>query len=408
VQFGGHKMAAGLTINRDQFAEFKRVIGQYAVNNTTEFNQLKTYRVDMDIEEDDIQHKLIEEIELMRPFGEGNPAPNFVLRAATIINPVWVGNNRAHLKFKTGLSNIEAIAFNRLNMNDYPLQKSSQDLLFELDVNEFRGTRNLQLKIKDFKSSITPDNVKCNDSSSNQLDKALKRTIEELREKRPVLYIYPTYRSLIKHQPILEYFLNKQNLQLLHGHLNIDERLQGENQFSQGLGKVFAVTGSFLQYYQTKFNLPASLHYILRLWPSANADMIPSYAGDRQIDSIGASYNYSMYRSTLPLNSGRALCYANLNRTLTYLRDFYPEVKIEAGLTDMRQRRMVGRRYAFSLSAVRCLGDELGRPVQHPPRPSLARVDEARDLPDDLRDVHPFRSALGVDQVDVLEAHAAQ
>jgi single-stranded-DNA-specific exonuclease len=140
-------------------------------------------------------------------------------------------------------------------------------------------------------------------------------------------------------------------LQLLHGHLNIDERLQGENQFSQGLGKVFAVTGSFLQYYQTKFNLPASLHYILRLWPSANADMI-SYAGDRHIDSIGASYNYSMYRSTLPLNSGRALCYANLNRTLTYLRDFYPEVKIEAGLTDMRQRRMVRRDFISTASGI--------------------------------------------------------
>ncbi len=353
LQFGGHKMAAGLSMSLDQIYDFKAALRQYVGESLIELKQPKSYRVDMDIDEEDIREQLMKEIELLRPFGEGNPAPRFVLRASAINSPVWVGNNRAHLKFRTGLNNIEAIAFNRSDMIDYPLQKSSQDLLFELDVNEFRGKRSLQLKIKDWKSSITPDTLSGEDSDSSRLIRAFRRTIEELREKRPVLFIYPSYRSLVKHQAVLEYFLDKQNLQLLHGHLSIEERVGGQKQLAEGVGKVFLTTRSFLQYYESNFGLPTSLRYMVRLWPLVMPDQDTWNSGQREIETIEQGNKFTLYRSSNgPVNSGRSLVYANLGRTVNSLRDVYPELKVEAGLTDMRQRRAVRREFIDVTSGV--------------------------------------------------------
>jgi single-stranded-DNA-specific exonuclease len=346
LQFGGHRMAAGLSISRDQLYDFKAALRQYLGQSLIELNRPKSYRIDMDIDEEDISQQLMEEIELLRPFGEGNPAPRFVLRASAISSPVWVGNNRAHLKFKTGLNNIEAIAFNRSDMIDYPLQKSSQDLLFELDINEFRGKRSLQLKIKDFKSSITPDALSGEDSHYSRLIKAFRRTVEELREKRPVLFVYPAYRSLVKHQAVLEYYLDRQNLQLLHGHLSIQERISGQNQLADGVGKVFVTTQSFLQYYQNNFNLPMGLRYMLRLWPLYMTDLDTPNPSQQEIETIGQKYNYNLYLSSdVPVNSRKALVYANLTKTVNSWTDKYPQIKVEAGLTDMRQRRTVCREF---------------------------------------------------------------
>ncbi|PKM77619.1 MAG: single-stranded-DNA-specific exonuclease RecJ [Firmicutes bacterium HGW-Firmicutes-15] len=346
LQFGGHKMAAGLSIGLDQLNDLKEALRQYVGESLIELKRPKSYRVDMDIDEEDIREQLMEEIELLRPFGEGNPAPRFVLRASAISTPVWVGNNRAHLKFRTGLNNIEAIAFNRSDMIDYPLQKSSQDLLFELDVNEFRGKRSLQLKIKDLKSSITWDTLSGEDSDSNRLLRAFRRTVDELREKRPVLFVYPAYRSLVKHQAVLEYYFDKQNLQLLHGHLSREERVWGQNQLTEGASKVFLTTRSFLQYYESSFGLPTGLRYMVRLWPLATPDQDTSNCWQREIETIEQRDKFTLYRSSnRPVNSGRALVYANLGRTVNSLRDEYPELKVEAGLTDMRQRRAVRREF---------------------------------------------------------------
>lgn len=353
LQFGGHKMAAGLSISLGQLNDFKAALQQYVGESLIDLKRQKSYRVDMEIEADDIQPKLMEEIELLRPFGEGNPAPRFALRASAINSPAWVGNNRAHLKFRTGLNNIEAIAFNRSDMIDYPLQKSSQDLLFELDVNEFRGKRSLQLKIKDLKSSITPDMVTGKDSNTSCLLRALRRTVEELREKRPVLFVYPAYRSLVKHQAVLEYYLDKQNLQLLHGHLSIEERVWGQHQLAQGVGKVFLTTQSFLQYYQNNFDLPIGLRYMVRLWPPAMPDQDISNSGQREIETIEQVDKFTLYRSSDGLvNSGRAFVYANLAKTVNSLRDEYTELKVEAGLTDMRQRRAVRREFMGATSGI--------------------------------------------------------
>ncbi len=351
LQFGGHKMAAGLTINRDQLDEFKKALSQYGGNGPFALNRPKTFRVDMDLDEDDIQYQLIEEIELLRPFGEGNPAPHFALRATAINNPLWVGNNRAHLKFQAGLNNIEAIAFNRSDIVDYPLQQSSQDLLFELDVNEFRGIKRLQLKIKDLKASITPDTVG-GDESSRGLIRAIRRAVEDLRQKRPVLFIYPAYRSLTKHQPVLEYFLGRQNLHFLHGQLSLEERAWGQDQLTRGVDKVFVTTESFMQYYHNKFDLPPGLEYILRLWPMAQTDHIISNPAHYEIENIVSGHNYVLYRTNAPLNGNRALLYANLTKTINMLRHDYPEMQVEAGLTDMRQRRAARRDFMGLASGI--------------------------------------------------------
>ncbi|MDD4802410.1 MAG: hypothetical protein PHF24_05645, partial [Syntrophomonas sp.] len=332
--------------NRHKLGDFKARLGKYAADIQLKPNRPKTLRVDMEIEEEDICEQLMEEIELLKPFGEGNPAPRFLMRASTINNPLWVGDNRAHLKFKTGLNHIEAIAFNRTDMNEYPLHMSSQDLLFEIDINEFRGKRSLQLKIKDLKSSIELDSCESSGRESDQTRISLKRIVEEIKEKCPVVLIYPTYRSLVKHQAVLAYYLNHENIQPLHGHLGIEERAYALNQLIKGTGKVFPITQPLLDYFLNRYDLPLNLRYVIRLWPLDIIGADPLNNNQLEIMTIRDKFNHILYhRKEIPIISARYFVYANLAKTINTWREKYPYLKAEAGLKDMKQRRAVRREF---------------------------------------------------------------
>ena len=352
LEFGGHKMAAGLSISRDQLSSFKAALKHYAGERLITFERYKRYQADMEIEEEDIHQKLMDEMEILRPFGEGNPVPRFVLRASTISSPAWVGSKRTHLKFRTGTNNIEAIAFNLANMTDYPLQSCGQDLLFELDVNDFRGKKNLQLKVKDLKAAFVPDRPTEEENNSIRLKRAIRRAVEEIREKRPVLFVYPAYRSLVKHQAVLEYFFNKHNVRPIHGHLNLEGKLLAQKQLAQGAGMVFLITRSFLQYFQNSFSLPANLRFMVRMWPIAGQDEDLLNLGNCDIETIERMDKFSLYRSREIADRGRVVVYANLSKTVNHLNNHHPGINIESGLMDMRQRRAVRKLYMGNAKGV--------------------------------------------------------
>jgi single-stranded-DNA-specific exonuclease len=351
LQFGGHRMAAGLSIMQDQLSNFKAALKQYGVENLLEFERNKVFQVDMEIEEEDIKQELIDEMELLHPFGEGNPVPRFALRASTINSPAWVGKNQEHLKFRIGSKNIEAIAFNRRDRTEYPLQNCNHDLLFELDTNEFRGKRSLQMKVKDFKSTFISDQIiGKEETNSVRLALAISRAVEELREKRPVLFIYPSFRSLQKHQAVLEYFFNKSNVQAVHAHLGLGARKRAQEELAQGQGRVFISTRSFIQYHQDKHDLPANLRYIVRMWPLAKAEQDALDFGNRELETIRQADHLIFYRTREFSGDGQVLLYANLGTTVQRLKNNYSGLNIEAGLTDMSQRRAVRRDFIAAMS----------------------------------------------------------
>ncbi len=352
IGFGGHKMAAGLSINRAQLLEFQEALEQYAEKRLIK-PEYKHIKADMEIEAGDIHQHLLDEIEIMRPFGEGNPVPRFVLRSNAINRPIRVGNNRAHLKFRTGPQNIDGIIFNRADINESTLQNCSQDLLFEIGQNDFGGKKNLQLKVKDVRSTFLGVRHSKDNTNSIRLAQAVGRGVEETVAGHPVLFVYPAYRSLLKHQAVMEYFLNGHNVQPLHGHLYPEDRVLAQNRLARGDGKVFLITRSFLQYYQNNMGLPGNLRYMVRMWPSASHDGDLSNYPHLEVENLVQSAKLVLYRSReIPADGGHLLVYANQPQTVRHFNDNYPELDVESGIMDMSQRRAVRRKYTAGAQGI--------------------------------------------------------
>ena len=153
--FGGHKLAAGLTIEEKNLPSFKEAFKR-AVNETITTEALiPKLTIDARISLDSIDDKLYSILRHFAPFGPKNSRPVFLSEGATVVGtPSVVGKN--HLKFsvKQNGTVLPAIGFNladkidRLNNG-----RSNIEIAFAIDENTWRGNTTLQLQIKDIRTS---------------------------------------------------------------------------------------------------------------------------------------------------------------------------------------------------------------------------------------------------------------
>ncbi len=155
ISYGGHKEAAGFEIDPQKIEEFRE---QYAsiVHKYLEGESLYTVvNIDAVINIEDLNYKLLQDIKLLEPFGEGNREPVFLTKNLNAIDYSLVGKDRNHLRvlFIQGSEQIEAIGF---KMAGYlPMLESCNtfDVAYNLEDNSFNGKRRLQLKMLDMKPS---------------------------------------------------------------------------------------------------------------------------------------------------------------------------------------------------------------------------------------------------------------
>ena len=154
VRFGGHELAAGLTVRRCMIEEFRARINQYAIEHLGEDSFCACLDADCEVEAHDLHMNLATEISRMEPFGVSNPVPIFVLREATVLRVLPMGGGK-HTKLTVQKNGIEMSAV-WFNVNAAKLEielMDKVDLLFQLNVNEFRGITSLQLLIQDLHPS---------------------------------------------------------------------------------------------------------------------------------------------------------------------------------------------------------------------------------------------------------------
>ena len=101
-----------------------------------------------------------EEIQRFAPFGQENPVPLFLKRNLIVSDILPVGSNGSHMKIylqketeKGEIKNFTGIGYGLGGCCDIIKQGSRVDVVFELTVNNWNGTRELQLKIADLKKS---------------------------------------------------------------------------------------------------------------------------------------------------------------------------------------------------------------------------------------------------------------
>lgn len=144
--FGGHSMAAGLSLKAENLESFKQKIYDYLNKNTQDKHFLPVKKYDVALKEEDITLNFVKELQLLQPFGCDNPNPIFMLT----YNNCYVkkmNNFDNHLNIDIN-NQIKFIAFNALkNKDDYMYAEQKQSI-FELQINEFRNKEYLKGIIK--------------------------------------------------------------------------------------------------------------------------------------------------------------------------------------------------------------------------------------------------------------------
>ncbi len=151
-KYGGHELAAGLSIKRKNLPEFISRLAEYANNSFDGEDICPGFEYDMEISPSEITMKQASELYLLEPYGVSNPQPLFVARGLTIEDYCTVGAGK-HTKFtvKCGKIPVTVMCFRHIpeDYDIYPGDKA--DILFSLDINEFQGQKNLQFIAKDIR-----------------------------------------------------------------------------------------------------------------------------------------------------------------------------------------------------------------------------------------------------------------
>ncbi len=153
LQFGGHKYAAGLSVDLERLDEFKEAFQSVARELLTQQLLTPELRIDAEIDLGELTPKFVRVLSQFAPFGPQNMRPVFVARNVELYGqPRIVGNN--HLRFKVRKHNriLDAIGFNlgRL-MGRLQNGRRDIDIAFSIDESEFAGEVVPQLKIRDLR-----------------------------------------------------------------------------------------------------------------------------------------------------------------------------------------------------------------------------------------------------------------
>jgi single-stranded-DNA-specific exonuclease len=156
IEFGGHPLAAGFSFKKENAEAIKENLEKIARENLKEDDLSTELEVDSKIEAKEINFKLFDQLQRFAPFGEDNRRPSFLLENLRVAAIKGVGNKGKHLKFELATDLIpgkifKAIGFNQAAKNGHIKIGDKIDLIFELIVDEWNGSRELQLKIIDVK-----------------------------------------------------------------------------------------------------------------------------------------------------------------------------------------------------------------------------------------------------------------
>lgn len=156
--FGGHMYAAGLTLKKENIRPFMDRFEEYVNNTIAEDQLVPRIFIDTELSFSEINEEFFRIMNQFQPFGPENMSPVFVSRNVFDTGSGrMVGSSGEHLKLdlcqeSSGQKSFSAIAFSQANHFEFIKAGNPFDICYSLEMNEFRGNRNLQLNIKDIKT----------------------------------------------------------------------------------------------------------------------------------------------------------------------------------------------------------------------------------------------------------------
>lgn len=153
-KFGGHSMAIGITLKKENFEKFKEEFEQFAKNSNIS-DIIPIISIDEEVSLKNISIEDVKSLKLLEPYGEANKNPLFLFKNLKI-NSIRALSEGKHLKLtlKDGHYIIDAIGFNMGELANQYLLDDKVDIVGTLDINTFNGNENIQIAIKDIKLSV--------------------------------------------------------------------------------------------------------------------------------------------------------------------------------------------------------------------------------------------------------------
>jgi len=150
IDFGGHKAACGIKIEKEKFDDFKIELNKNALNYFQDKEEtVPDLKIDLKIPFSHVGIKLIDEINMLMPYGSGNHEPVFCTSGIKVkTRPRDIGRNGVKFLGTCGSLTIEAITF-RKNLIEIPKQGDIVDLVYSPSINSWNGIDSIQLNIKD-------------------------------------------------------------------------------------------------------------------------------------------------------------------------------------------------------------------------------------------------------------------
>ena len=154
--FGGHPIAAGLSMNSGDFNSFKKKFIQVANDKISTDDLIPTIYVDSILNLEELNSRMIKFLNAMEPYGPGNMRPVFVTNNLSIDGiPKLLGRDQNTLKFsvKQNKTPFESIGFNMAEHYEKLIQNAPIDIAYVVGENYWNGQRAIQLELKDIKLS---------------------------------------------------------------------------------------------------------------------------------------------------------------------------------------------------------------------------------------------------------------
>ncbi len=146
VNFGGHRFAVGLTIERERIEAFRDRLEELVSQSYKPSDFIPKIRIDSEVTLPLIDRNLIEELTLLAPFGPSNPKPIFCSGELRVRDSKVVGENSLKLRVEEDAVH-DAIGFQMGHL--HPLESQRIRIAFVPQINEWQGMKNIQLELKD-------------------------------------------------------------------------------------------------------------------------------------------------------------------------------------------------------------------------------------------------------------------
>ena len=154
LSFGGHTMAAGMSIDPANLEAFEQRFQEVAMDQVTEEMMRPRLKIESIIEFSDINSQLMETLRRLAPYGPGNMRPMFSSQNLEVIGyprPKIVGKNHLKFKVRQGRTVLDAIGFSMAESLELLYSKKALEMAYILAENEWQGRKTIQLELKDIR-----------------------------------------------------------------------------------------------------------------------------------------------------------------------------------------------------------------------------------------------------------------